>query len=236
MHFFVVLHVIVKSSVMKKIQFFILVLSMIFSSCASEQLVIARYIKEYKETNTKKVVKTTTKVDHYDVDEISSKVADISYHIDVDNHINATLYMENGKTLEISVANGLLNDANLIGRRISWYETTPIYKQDTVFASTFDTVFVSNLVCEKKLIKEYHYIAKVYDYVTQKHYKITTDKTTFDALIEVPAYVITDKYGDIRWHANTKHCILWEHALNFKGYKFLTISISPNTYSLKILE
>lgn len=221
---------------MKKCIFLFLALCLFFSSCVSEQLVIARYIKECKETNTKKVVKTMTKVDHYDMDEISSKVADISYHIDVDNHINATLYMENGKTLEISVANGLLNDANLIGRKISWYETTPIYKQDTVFASTFDTVFVSNLVCEKKLIKEDLYIVKVYDYVTQSHYKITTDKTTFDALIEVPAYVITDKYGNMHWRANTKHCIPWEHALKFRGYKFLTISISPNTYSIKVLE
>lgn len=217
---------------MKKCLFIIWVLSIGFSECVSAQLVVARYIKECTE---KKVdnIQYSTKIHHYDTTIISSKVADISYYIDFDNKIKATLFMENGHTFVISVANGLLNDANIIGRTITWPEQTPIY--DTV--KSYDTVFVSNLVCKKKIIKEGLYIVKVYDYVTQSYYKITTNKETFDALIETQAYIRkTDERGKKKKSANTECCIPWYYARQFDRFKSLIITFSPDVYHLNTLK
>ena len=222
---------------MKRCLFLFLALSLILSSCAPEQLVISRYIKECRELKSDKILYTTDKLDHQDIKTVTSKVVDISYYIQLDKEIKATLYMENGHTIDISVANGLLNDANLVGRKFTWYEKSSVYTIDTVFEKKYDTVYVSNLVCEEKIVKNGEYIVKVYDYATEQRCKITTDKETFDALIEVPAYAnIADEYGYTKWRANTKYCIPWETALKFKGFNNLNVVFSKNIYYLKVLE
>jgi hypothetical protein len=222
---------------MKKCLFSLFALSVILTSCVSEQLVIARFKKDCKELKTDSILYTTSKFDHNEVSIISSKVTDITYFINIDNQITATLHMENGQTLDISVANGMLNDANLVGRKISWTEKSPVYRKDTVYVKIFDTVYVSNLVCQKKTVKKNNYIIKVYDYVTEGRYRLTTDKATFEALVAVPPFAyITDQYGSIRWRSNARYCIPWEKALKLKGNKNMEIKISPTIYDYKILE
>lgn len=218
---------------MKKYLFLLFALSIIFSSCVPEKLIIARYIKECKEVNANSISHFTMKIDHYDSTVDSSKIVDISYYIDTDSEIHAILHLENGHPIVISVANEMLKDNNLIGRQITYHEKKPIYKQDTVFTKAFDTVFVSNLICEKKTVQGSNYIVKVYDYVTERSYKATTNKATFDALMESPAYIYVP---NTQWHRNTNYCIPWEYALNLKGFKMLEIIVNQNIYNLSILE
>ena len=218
---------------MKKYLFLLFALSVLFSSCVPEKLIIARYIKECKEVKTDSIASITTKIDRYESSVVSSKIVDISYYINTEGEIQAILHLENGHPIVISVMNEMLKHDNLIGRNISYHEDNPIYKQDTAFTKVFDTVFVSNLICEKKTVQGGNYIVKVYDYVTERSYKATTNKATFDALRESSAYTYAP---NTQWHRNTNYCIPWEYALNLKGFKMLEIVVNQNIYNLKILE
>lgn len=217
----------------KHLLFFVAIV--LFTSCVSEQLNISRYIKEYNETGVN-VSSITPVLQAYDTVEYKSKISNIQYYSGLTNEIRAIIILEDGYSFTVSVANGILNDPNLIGREFTYTKLKPLFKSDTVFKSEYDSVVVCNLICVEKIIDYGDYILKVYDYVTQRTYKVTTDKETFDRIEAAPAYVsVTNKNGKTEKYPNNNKCISWDYAIKLKGYKLLKLVFTDEIYRYKPL-
>lgn len=217
---------------MKKHLFF-LVAIVLFTSCVSEQLNVSRYIKEYDETSVN-VSSIKPVFQKYDTVVNTSIISNIRYYSNLSREMNAIITLEDGYSFEVSVANGILNDPNLIGREFSYYQLKPLFKNDTVFE--YDSVLVCNLLCREKIIEDGNYIVKVYDFVTQRNYKVTTDKATFDRLEEAPVYVrVKNKNGKTEKYPNNSKCIPWDYAVKLKGHKLLQVVITDEIYRYKPL-
>lgn len=219
---------------MKKHLFFFVAV-VLFTSCVSEQLNVSRYIKEYNETGVK-VSSITPVLQEYDTVVNTSKISNIHYYSNLSNELKAIITLEDGYSFEVSVANGILNDPNLIGREFTYPQLKPMFKNDTVFNIEYDSVLVCNLLCQEKIIEGSNYIVKVYDFVTQRSYKVTTDKATFDRLEEVPVYVsVKNKNGKTEKYPNNGKCIPWDYAVKLKGYKLLQVVFTDDIYHYKPL-
>ena len=217
---------------MKKHLFFFVAI-VLFTSCVSEQLNVSRYVKEYDET-TANVSSIKPVLQKYDTVINKSIISNIKYYLNLDKEIYAIITLEDGYSFEVSVVNEILKDQNLIGREFYYYELQPIFKNDTVFE--YDSVLVCNLLCQDKIFNDGYYIVKVYDFVTQRNYKVTTDKATFDKLKKATPYIkVKNKNGETEKHPNNEQCIPWDYAVKLKGYKLLQVVFTDEIYRYKPL-